>query len=44
MKNAVIKCVDKLVKMALKSNINSTTSFTAFQPVVPEELKKLSKF
>lgn len=44
MKNVFVKCVDKLVSNALKLNINSTTSITAFQPLVPKELNVLSKF
>lgn len=43
MKKKIVKCIDNLVKSVLKTNINSTTSFTAFQPAVPKELKTLSK-
>ena len=44
MKNIFSRSVDKLVSKVLKVNVNSTTSVTAFQPAIPTELKKLSKF
>lgn len=44
MRKALIKCIDRAVKNTLNLNVNSTTSFTAFQPSVPKELKNMSKF
>ena len=43
MKKTFTKVVDKIISKAVKTNINCTTSFTAFQPKLPSELKKNSK-
>lgn len=39
MKKLIVNCVNKMVKQTLKMNINSTTSFTAYQPKPPKKLK-----
>lgn len=44
MKKTFIMIADKFVGHALKLNVNSTTSLAIFQPQMPSELKKLSKF
>lgn len=43
MKKTFTKVVDRIISKAVKTNINCTTSFTAFQPKLPSELKKNSK-
>ncbi len=40
MKKRVVALTDKVVKEAVKLNINSTTSIAAFQPKVPNEIKR----
>lgn len=43
-KSKVTKIVENTLKFFAKNSANSTTSGTMFQPVVPAELKKFSRF
>lgn len=38
------KTIENTLRFFVKSSANSTTSGTIFQPVVPEKLKKFSRF
>lgn len=43
MKKMIVKFVDSLISNVIKSNINSTTSVAAFQPVVPKKLVQFKR-
>ena len=43
MKKQLINCVDKAVSKVLHVNMNSTTSFTAYQPKLPKDAKYFAK-
>lgn len=44
MKKKISKVFKKVVENSMKTNANSTTSYFCYQPKVPVELKKFSKY
>lgn len=43
MRLKTMKVIDKLVSHALKVNVNSTSSFIAYQPEMPKQLNSVLK-
>lgn len=39
MKKLTIKTIDSVISKVVKTNVNSTSSFTAFQPELPKAIK-----
>lgn len=43
MKRIIVNAIDKVAVKVISHNANSTTSFAAYQPKPPVELKKFNK-